>query len=77
MIGEPDAGNPHVRFDEGRQETCVRVARLSPTLQILLSPGFQDQLRLQGFLWHIKAHIVNVAGFVEAHQALVALYLVF
>src|ERR1700675_2646669 len=30
MIGEPDAGNPHVRFDEGRQETCVRVARLSP-----------------------------------------------
>ncbi len=23
MIGEPDAGNPHVRFDEGRQETCV------------------------------------------------------
>src|ERR1700683_2983347 len=31
MIGEPDAGNPHVRFDEGRQETCVRAARLSPT----------------------------------------------
>jgi hypothetical protein len=22
MIGEPDAGNPHVRFDEGVQETC-------------------------------------------------------
>jgi hypothetical protein len=21
MIGEPDAGNPHVRFDEGVQET--------------------------------------------------------
>jgi len=33
MIGEPDAGNPHVRFDEGRQETCVRAARLSPTLR--------------------------------------------
>src|SRR5271169_5097327 len=33
MIGEPDAGNPHVRFDEGRQETCARAARLSPTLQ--------------------------------------------
>ena len=33
MIGEPDAGNPHVRFDEGRQETHVRAARLSPTLQ--------------------------------------------
>ena len=35
MIGEPDAGNPHVRFDEGRQETCVRVVRLSPTLLAL------------------------------------------
>ena len=22
MVGEPDAGNPHVRFDEGMQETC-------------------------------------------------------
>src|SRR5579864_3311135 len=33
MIGEPDAGNPHVRFDEGRQETCARAARLSPTLR--------------------------------------------
>ena len=43
MIGEPDAGNPHVRFDEGRQETCVRAARLSPTLrspQIISSPLF-------------------------------------
>ena len=27
MIGEPDAGNPPVRFDEGVQETCgTRVA---------------------------------------------------
>ena len=33
MIGEPDAGKPHVRFDEGRPETCVRAARLSPTLR--------------------------------------------
>jgi hypothetical protein len=32
MIGEPDAGNLHVRFDEGRQETCGNAARLSPTL---------------------------------------------
>jgi hypothetical protein len=23
MIGEPDAGKPHVRFDEGVQETCA------------------------------------------------------
>ena len=33
MIGEPDAGDPQVRFDEGRQETHVRAARLSPTLR--------------------------------------------
>jgi NDP-sugar pyrophosphorylase family protein len=34
MIGEPDAGNLHVRFDEGRQETCGNAARLSPTLHL-------------------------------------------
>jgi hypothetical protein len=22
VVGEPDAGKPHVRFDEGMQETC-------------------------------------------------------
>ena len=33
MIGEPDAGKPPVRFDEGMQETCVRAARLRPTLR--------------------------------------------
>ena len=32
MIGEPDAGKPHVRFDEGVQETCGSVTRLCPTL---------------------------------------------
>ena len=32
MIGEPDAGKPHVRFDEGVQETCDIAARLRPTL---------------------------------------------
>ena len=32
MIGEPDAGNPPVRFDEGVQETCGSVTRLCPTL---------------------------------------------
>jgi hypothetical protein len=32
MIGEPDAGKPHVRFDEGVQETCDSVTRLRPTL---------------------------------------------
>jgi hypothetical protein len=33
MIGEPDAGNPQVRFDEGMQETGGNVPRLRPTLQ--------------------------------------------
>jgi hypothetical protein len=33
MIGEPDAGNPPVRFDEGVQETCDLATRLCPTLQ--------------------------------------------
>jgi hypothetical protein len=39
-------GNPHVRFDEGRQETCVRAARLSPTLQ---SPQLLIYRRLNVF----------------------------
>ena len=43
MIGEPDAGNPQVRFDEGRQETSVHAARLSPTLQ---SPHHDNDLFL-------------------------------
>ena len=33
MIGEPDAGKPHVRFDEGTQETGGDVPRLRPTLR--------------------------------------------
>jgi hypothetical protein len=32
MAGELDAGNPHVQFDEGAQETCDSVTRLCPTL---------------------------------------------
>ncbi len=32
MIGDPDAGKPHVRFDEGVQETSDIAARLRPTL---------------------------------------------
>jgi hypothetical protein len=38
MIGEPDAGNLQVRFDEGTQETGGNVPRLRPTLQ-RLHPG--------------------------------------
>lgn len=33
MIGEPDAGKLHVRFDEGAQETCDIATRLCPTLR--------------------------------------------
>lgn len=48
MIGEPDAGNLQVRFDEGMQETCVCVARLRPTLQSLqVSQKLFFQTKLQ------------------------------
>jgi hypothetical protein len=51
VIGELDAGNPHVQFDEGRQETCVRAARLSPTLlkvpgKRVVLPGIRKDARL-------------------------------
>ncbi len=39
MIGELDAGNPHVQFDEGAQETCDSVTRLCPTLR---RPHFKE-----------------------------------
>jgi hypothetical protein len=32
MVGDLDAGNPHVQFDEGAQETCDSITRLCPTL---------------------------------------------
>jgi len=38
MIGEPDAGKPHVRFDEGVQETYDTVTRLHPTLRGYIRP---------------------------------------
>ena len=57
MIGEPDAGKPPVRFDEGRQETCVRAARLSPTLQSPQSDpaGHYSHVTLpSGFVLHTQ-----------------------
>ena len=33
MIGELDAGNPHVQFDLGAQLTCDSLTRLCPTLR--------------------------------------------
>ena len=44
MIGEPDAGKPHVRFDEGVQETGGDVPRLRPTLR--KAPHHGDDLLL-------------------------------
>jgi len=32
MVGELDAGNSRVQFDEGAQETCGSATRLCPTL---------------------------------------------
>ena len=32
QVGKPDAGNPHVRFDEREQETGSRLPRLFSTL---------------------------------------------
>ena len=43
MIGELDAGNPHVQFDEGAQETCDIVTRLRPTLPKPLPSYFLAQ----------------------------------
>ena len=39
MIGEPAAGKPPVRFDEGVQETYGNATRLRPTLRGLLISG--------------------------------------
>jgi hypothetical protein len=47
MIGEPDAGKPPVRFDEGVQETCGIVTRLCPTLR---------QRPLARRVWHRASH---------------------
>jgi hypothetical protein len=52
MVGELDAGNPHVQFDEGALETCDSVTRLRPTLPrplpILRSREYREALELDG-----------------------------
>jgi hypothetical protein len=40
MVGELDAGKPHVQFDEGAQETCDSATRLCPTLPEPLASQF-------------------------------------
>ena len=54
MIGELDAGNPHVQFDEGAQETCDSVTRLCPTLRIC-RPG----CRFNSLLFHNGCSILQ------------------
>ena len=50
MVGEPDAGNPHVRFDEGEQETYLGNApALYSTGIAPLKNRFFDFLDLPGF----------------------------
>src|SRR5450755_397123 len=53
MIGEPDAGKPHVRFDEGAQETCDIAARLCPTLRSPQSKALRSSL-ITGFLRFVR-----------------------
>jgi hypothetical protein len=68
MIGEPDAGNPPVRFDEGMQETDRDVPRLRPTLQSpqllscrLLNVFRKAQLRLDA-AFSLAGFLVSTNG---------------
>jgi hypothetical protein len=45
MVGELDAGNSHVQFDEGAQETCGSATRLCPTLPSPAAGGVACQPR--------------------------------
>jgi hypothetical protein len=54
MIGELDAGNPHVQFDEGAQETCDSVTRLCPTLQKSPDISIGDLRRWGSLLTHYE-----------------------
>ena len=56
MIGEPDAGKPHVRFDEGVQETCGSVTRLCPTLHGAPRGGKRAISLIIGLCVMIAAH---------------------
>jgi hypothetical protein len=65
MIGEPDAGKPHVRFDEGVQETCDIAARLRPTLP---EPPFKEMI-----LFRIEKLLTNGGESSSAPDPLVRL----
>jgi hypothetical protein len=49
LSGEPDVGNLHLRFDEGRVGRATGVA-LSPTLPALLQSGLLEDLGYNSML---------------------------
>src|SRR4051812_4561042 len=58
-VGKPDAGNPHVRFDErGRETGCCRMAQATaPVLDSTMRTRYGDlkariSVILQGSRWH-------------------------
>ena len=59
MIGEPDAGKPPVRFDEGVQETYGNATRLRPTLP---STKFGIQYMVDNHWPEIEAEICLAEG---------------
>src|SRR3984957_2548680 len=62
--GEPDAGNLHLRFDEGRVGRAFRVA-LSPTLPALLagaSPNADSEPRPKGAVCATRAWLPGLLG---------------
>src|SRR5262245_13443382 len=56
MVGELDAGNPHVQFDEGVQETCDSATRLCPTLPQPLASW--DKQSHECFWYNVFAGII-------------------
>ena len=60
MVGEPDAGNPQVRFDEGTQETYSNVARLRPTLPG--APQGRDRPAIKSPAWYAAPNELGYGG---------------
>jgi len=61
MVGELDAGKPHVQFDEGAQETCDSATRLCPTLPEPLA-SFRYTHRNENFVLVVRGALATTAG---------------
>src|SRR5215207_7298501 len=60
-VGKPDAGNPHVRFDErGREMGCCRMAQA--TAPVLDSTGQRPQAPGDGGYGPGRSHMALVVG---------------